>query len=48
MVLLKSTVSPRLNVHALIFENVLSFRKQVHALIFEYTNILRERRALIF
>ena len=27
------TVSPRINVHALIFVNALSFRKHVHALI---------------
>ena len=31
-----STVSPRINVHALIFEDALSFRKHVHALIFEH------------
>ena len=30
------TVSPRINVHALIFEDALIFRKQVHALIFEH------------
>ena len=30
------TVFPRINVHALIFEDALSFRKQVHALIFEH------------
>ena len=29
------TVSPRINVRALIFEDAISFRKQVHALIFE-------------
>ena len=32
------TVSPRTNVHALIFEDALSFRKYVHALIFEHQN----------
>ena len=43
-----STVSPRMNVHALIFEDALSFRKHVHALIFEHKNILRKIHALIF
>ena len=33
--------------HALIFEDALSFRKQVHALIFDYKNILRNMHALI-
>ena len=28
-----TTVYPRINVHALIFEDALNFRKQVHALI---------------
>ena len=30
------TVSPRINVHALIFKDALSFRKHVHALIFKH------------
>ena len=42
------TVSPRINVHALIFEDAPSFRKHGHALIFEHTNILRKIHALIF
>ena len=42
------TVSPRINVHALIFEDALSFRKHVHALVFEHKNILRKIHALIF
>ena len=33
-----STVSPRINVHALIFEDALGFRKKVHALIVEHNN----------
>ena len=32
----QSTVSPRINVHAFIFEDALSFRIQVHALTFEH------------
>ena len=46
------TVSPRINVHALImliFEDAFSFGKQVHALIFEYKKIFQEtRHTLIF
>ena len=36
------TVSPRINVHALIFDDALSFRKQVHALIFEHDDYFRK------
>ena len=36
------TVFPRINVHALMFENALSFRNQVHALIFEHKNYYKK------
>ena len=36
------TVSPRINVHALIFEDALSFRKHVHALLFEHNKYLKK------
>ena len=44
----RPTVSPHINMHALIFEDALSFRKQVHALILEQKNILGKMHALIF
>ena len=36
------TVSPRINVHALVFEDALSFRKHVHALIFEHKKYFKK------
>ena len=42
------TVFPRINMHALIFEDALCFRKHVHALIFKHKNIVRTIHALIF
>ena len=36
------TVSPRINVHALIFEDALSFRKLVHARIFEHKHFKKK------
>ena len=40
------TVSPRINVHALIFEDALSFRKQVHVLIFEHKKIFKKNTCI--
>ena len=34
----RRTVSPHINLHALIFEDALSFRKEVHARIFKHKN----------
>ena len=38
-----TTVYPRINVDALIFEDALNFRKQVHALIFEHKQYFNKK-----
>ena len=45
------TVSPHIkviNVHALIFEDAVSFRKQVHLLLFKRKKYFEKRHAFLF